>query len=99
MSEQFITAFNSNVFFNIDRIVDYTELSALIVLYFCNNVNTKYPTTNYAFALKYAVVAISLFSFIATSMSPPYPLPPEGDVAINKTYKIKIRKEIIRAIR
>jgi len=69
LSDTFILWWNDNIFFQIDRVVDYTDLFALIVLpfsyYYLTNQNIFRTRIRYALSL--LIGAISIFSFCATS--------------------------------
>lgn len=69
LSDSFIIWWNNNIFFQIDRVVDYTDLFALIVLpfsyYYLTNQNIFRTKIRYAFSS--LIGAISIFSFCATS--------------------------------
>lgn len=69
ISNSFILWWNDNIFFQIDRVVDYSDLFALIVLpfsyYYLTNQSVFRSRIRYAFSL--LIGAISIFSFCATS--------------------------------
>jgi hypothetical protein len=69
ISNSFILWWNDNIFFQINRVVDYTDLVALIVLpfsyYYLTNQSIFRTRIRYAFSI--LIGTISIFSFCATS--------------------------------
>lgn len=69
ISDSFILWWNDNIFFEISRVVDYTDLVALLVLpfsyYYITNQSIFRTAIRYAFSILIGV--ISIFSFCATS--------------------------------
>lgn len=69
LSDYFINLWNNNISYNIDRVVDYTDYWALLILPFSYYYNPK-SQFNYNGLFKkllyFGIILISIFSFIAT---------------------------------
>ena len=70
-SESFIQLWNNNFLFPIERVVDYTDLVALSILFFSSKYfNSKYRTFRISPIL---IIICSSFAFCATSVTKPNP--------------------------
>ena len=92
-----IAIFNEYSIFEIQRIVDYSDYWALIVLPIAHKlINSKakvaYEDSYLSKTLNGGVVAISLFAICATSVPRPAEIP-KGTIYIGKKYTIKKSKE------
>jgi len=93
-SQNFIDLWNKLVFFPVHRVIDYTDLIALIILPIGYFYSFKKVKINYPTFIKVSLCCIVVFSFTATSI-PRKIISPEGHVAINKSYSIKKTKDEI----
>lgn len=69
LSNSFIVWWNDTIFFQINRVVDYSDLFALIVLPFSYYYLTNHsiPGTRIRYAFSFLIGTISIFSFYATT--------------------------------
>lgn len=96
-SDLFIDIFNSNMFFSINRVVDFTDLTVLLILpisYFYFNYRKQKEISVSLQKLKFIfanfVILLSVFAFSATSYEQ------DRSVPINKEYKIFIPVDVIK---
>ncbi|MDX2174269.1 MAG: hypothetical protein SFY56_14295 [Bacteroidota bacterium] len=99
ISEPFIQALNNICFININRVIDYTDLSALFILPFSHylinyKLKDNLAKNKFIFKINKAIILlVSLFTFCATSIRREYI--PEGTVYIGESYKIKMPRESV----
>lgn len=99
-----IEFFNQYSALKIQRVIDYSDFLALLILPFTHTVinqdRRKVFKNNFILkAAKIALVLVSFFAICATSMPPPVEMP-KGTIYIGKTYTVKKSKnEIIETIR
>jgi hypothetical protein len=99
-----IDTLNQALPFRIQRIIDYTDYWALIVLPLTHNFINKASKTSfystYIFKIsEIGLTVITLFAICATSYLGPSEIP-KGTIYIGKNYKIKkTKKEVIEAIK
>ena len=105
VSEPFIDFYNSFSFFRIDRVVDYTDFVALLVLPFSHVVmQSAEKPEGHTFLITRLnplwLVIPSSFVFMATTNPCLRFLRPDGDIYIGRSYKIKMPKEeVIQKLR
>jgi hypothetical protein len=95
ISQEFIDTWNNYGIFRISRVVDYTDLIALIILpiSYLYVIKLKSSTLT-GFQLKPALIGIiSIITFCATTV-PRYEMP-QGTVYIGESYKIKLPKDSV----
>jgi hypothetical protein len=100
-----IEIFNEHSFFTIQRVIDYSDYMALIVLPFSHRFirseNNQILIHLHRFirpTLTYTILGISFFAICATTL-PLKPKIPDGTVYIGKKYRIKESKsEILKSI-
>ena len=92
--------------FKIQRVIDYTDYLALLVLPFIHKLIGEYSknlvrsTKTYAVrAIKFSIGIIAFFAICATTLPPPLEIP-KGTVFIGKSFEIKKSKEdVINSIK
>lgn len=95
----FINWVNLNPFFQINRVADYSDYSAFLVLPFSHRIIERsfyqplYSNTYIKIVGRYAVIAASLMAFTATSYA--RYIVPKGTVFIGKYYTLRLGKEDI----
>ncbi len=99
ISDEAIRLYNKFAFIPITRVVDYTDLLALLVLpisYGLLKNISSYRIFKSQLAINPLLMLIpSCFVFMATSPPIKYHMKPNGDIHIGKTYHIKTSKEHI----
>ena len=92
-----IDTLNLTIPFRIQRIIDYSDYWALLVLPIAHKIihqdtKTNINSYNILRVSKFGIVVVSFFAICATSMPPPVEMP-EGTIYIGKEYTIKKSKE------
>ncbi len=98
VSSPFIHFFNTFPLFNINRVIDYTDLLALGILPFSHLIITSeryknLKTSGYVRIAKASVFIIACFAFSATSMIR-FEIP-KGTIYLGKSYSIKLPRDTI----